>query len=120
MAGKGPSPAEVGNELGTTLLQRGQLSPDPLQLAVDARQLGPCLPFPEMPVAVPGLDQALDLPAKEPQPRIPVDRALAVLERTRADGLDDLILGQPELRPSGLIAQRRALAPPVFTLIAHD
>jgi hypothetical protein len=63
-----PSLPEAGDELGSPLFQRGQLSPEPLQIAADACQFCPCLPFPQAPVAEPGLGKTLDLPPKEPQP----------------------------------------------------
>jgi hypothetical protein len=46
--------AEFGQEHRTPLLECGDLSPELFQLLVDARQLGPGLPFPEVRVTVPG------------------------------------------------------------------
>jgi hypothetical protein len=83
---------EIGKEHGPPLLERGDLTPELFQLAVDARQLGPRLPFPEVSLTVPGADEILNLTAEQPQPRVPVHRAGPVLELARADRRDDLLL----------------------------
>src|SRR6266568_1964540 len=83
---------EVGKEHGPPLLERGDLTPELFQLAVDARQLGPRLPFPEVSLTVPGADEILDLTAEQPQPRVPVHRAGPVLELAGTDRRDDLLL----------------------------
>ncbi|HEX9624334.1 MAG TPA: hypothetical protein VF979_08160 [Streptosporangiaceae bacterium] len=66
---------EFGEEQRPPLLERGELSPELFQLAVDSRQLGPRLTFPEVSLTMPRADKILDLTAEQPQPRIPVYRA---------------------------------------------
>jgi hypothetical protein len=46
-------------------------------------------------------------------------RVEAVAEGAQANRLGDLILGQPELLTSRLVAQRCAFALPFFILVAH-
>src|SRR5260370_14557756 len=110
---------EIGAELGSPLLEFGQLGPQPPDLAVDARQLGPGLLFADVTVAVPGPGEGLDLAAEQSEPRVPVHVRLAVLQRARVDRVVDLVLGQPELLAGGLVAQRRALALPFVVRIGH-
>ena len=50
------------------------------------------------------------LRSPQSQPWVPLHRAEAILQLAGVDRRDDLILRQPELRASGLVAQRRALA----------
>jgi hypothetical protein len=45
---------EVGKERNPPVLQRGELGPELFQLPVDARQFGPRLPFPEVPLTLLG------------------------------------------------------------------
>ena len=66
---------EFGKERGPPFLEGGELSPELFQLAVDSRQLGPRLTFPEVSLTMPRADKILDLTAEQPQPRIPVYRA---------------------------------------------
>jgi hypothetical protein len=112
--------AELGQERGPPLLERGDLSPVLFQLAVDLLQLGPRLPFPEVPLTMPAADQILDLTAEQPQLRVSVHRSRPVLQLARADRRDDLVLCKPELRPSRLVAQRRALATPFIAVQLHN
>jgi hypothetical protein len=86
---------EFGHEHRTPLLVRRDLSPELFQFAVDALQLGPGLPFPEVSLAMPGADQFFDLPAEQPQPRISVYLTGPVLELARTNRRDDLVLRQP-------------------------
>src|SRR6266496_4657102 len=112
--------AEFCQEHRTPLLERGDLSPELFKLPVDARQFGPRLPLPEVPLTTSGADQFLDLTAEQPQPRVPVHRSRTVLQLARPDRRDDFVLRQPELRPSRLVAQRRALAPPFIAVQLHN
>src|SRR5581483_11535388 len=89
---------EFGPERGSSLLERGELSPELLQFAVDARQLGPRLPFPQVSLAMLDADESLDLAAEQPQPRVPVHLGPPVLKLARTDRRDDLVLGQAEIR----------------------
>src|SRR6266849_1931489 len=128
---RGPGPArhearssallgQFGKERGPPFLECRELGPELFQLAVDPLQLGPRLPFPEVSLTMPGADQILDLTAEQPQPRVPVHRGAPVLQLARADRRDDLVLRQPELRSSRLVAQRRALASPFIAVQLHD
>lgn len=63
--------AEFGQEHRPLLLEGHDLSPELLQLTVDALQFGPRMPFPEVSLTMPGADELLDLPAEQPQPWIP-------------------------------------------------
>jgi hypothetical protein len=60
---------EFGKERGPSFLERREPDPELFQLAVDALQLGPGLPFPEVPLTMSGADQILDLTAEQPRPR---------------------------------------------------
>ena len=111
--------SEIGAELGSPLLEFGQLGPQAPDLAVDARQLRPGLLFADVTVAVPGPGEGLDLAAEQSQPRVPVHMGLAVLQRARVDRVVDLVPGQPELLAGGLVAQRRALALPFVVRIGR-
>ncbi len=66
--------AELGMERGPPFLEGGELSPQLFHLAVDPRQLGPRLPFPQVVLAVQGPGEILDLAAEQPQPRVRVHR----------------------------------------------
>lgn len=111
--------SEIGAELGSPLLEFGQLGSQAPNLAVDARQFRPGLLVADVTVAVPGPGKGLDHAAEQSQPRVPVHIGLAVLQRARVDRVVDLVLGQPELLPGGLVAQRRALALPSVVRIGH-
>jgi len=63
--------AEIGAELGSPILEFGQLGPQAPDLAVDARQLRPGLLFADVTVAAPGPGEGLDLAAEQSQPRVP-------------------------------------------------
>ena len=73
--------SEIGAELGSPLLEFGQLGPQALNLAVDARQLRPGQLVADVTVAVPGPGKGLDLAAEQSQSRVPVHIGLAVLQR---------------------------------------
>ena len=83
--------AEFGNERGPSFLERCDLGPELLQLAVDLLQLGPGLLFPQVPLTMPGANQILDLTAQQPQPRVadttmrPPPLMLSVAEQLAAD-----------------------------------
>src|SRR5208337_1928310 len=115
----GRSLSEAGAELGSPLLELGQLSPEALDLAVDPCQLGPGLPFFNVTVAVGCPGEGLDLAAEQSEPWVPVHRGLTVVQRARVDRVVDLILCQPELLAGGLVAQRCARALPFVVLIVH-
>ncbi len=83
---------EFGKERGPPFLEGGELSPELFQLAVDLRQFGPRLPFPQVSIATPGPDQILDLAAEQPQPRVPVHRGGPILQLASVDRREDLIL----------------------------
>ena len=91
----GRSGSEVGAELGSPFLELGQFRAQAPDLAVDALQLCPGLLFADVPVAVPGPGECLDFAAEQSQPRVPVHRGLAVLQRARVYRVVDLVLGQP-------------------------
>jgi hypothetical protein len=55
--------SEIGAELGSPLLEFGQLGPQAPDLAVDARRFRPGLLFADVMVAVPGPGEGLDLAA---------------------------------------------------------
>ncbi len=57
----------------------GELSRQLFQLAVDPRQLGPRLLFPQVALAMQDPGEILDLAAEQPQPRVPVHRGGPVL-----------------------------------------
>ena len=78
----------------------------PLQLAVDERELRLRLLVLQVLIPVLFRDQRLDLTSKKPQEGGPVDGVAAVLELAGPDRLDDLILRQPELRSCRLVAER--------------
>src|SRR5262249_60340586 len=63
--------------------------------------------------------EVLDLPAEQPQPRVPMHRGGPVLQLARVDRRVDLILGQAVLLASRLVAQRRALASPLSIVAGH-
>jgi len=93
----GRSGSEVGAELGSPLFEFGQFCPQAPDLAVDVLQLCPGLLLADVPVAVAGPGECLDFAAEQSQPRVPVHRGLAVLQRARVYRVMDLVLGQPEL-----------------------
>jgi hypothetical protein len=62
----GISLSEVGAELGSPLLEFGQLGLQALDLAVDARQLGPRLLLIDITIAAGGPGEGLDLAAEQP------------------------------------------------------
>jgi len=97
----------------------GELSTQLFQLAVDPRQLGPRLLFPQVALAMQGPGEILDLAAEQPQPRVPVHRGGPVLQLARLDRREDLILRQAVLLASRLVAQRRALASPFSIVEVH-
>jgi hypothetical protein len=107
-------PGEFGNKCRPPFLEGGELSPELFQLPVDLRQFGPRLPLPQASLTSLGPDQVLDLAAEQSQPRVPVHRGGPVLELARVDRREDLLLRQPVLRASRLVAQRRALTSPFF------
>src|SRR6266568_1338541 len=111
--------AEFGKEHGPPFLEGGELSPEALQLAVDPRQLGPRLLFPQAALTVQGPGEILDLAAEQPQPRVPVHRRGPVLQLARVDRREELILRQAVLLASRLVAQRRALASPFSIVEVH-
>jgi hypothetical protein len=76
---------EFGKERGPPFLERGELSPELFQLAVDLRQFGPRLPFPQVSLTAPGTDQILDMATEQPQPRVLVHRGTPILELARVD-----------------------------------
>ena len=55
--------SEIGAELGSPLLEFGQLGPQAPDLAVDARQLRPGLLFADVTFAMPGPGEGLNLAA---------------------------------------------------------
>src|SRR5690348_17903846 len=57
--------AEIGAELGSPILEFGQLGLQAPDLAVDARQLRPGLLFADVTVAVPGPGEGLNLRSEE-------------------------------------------------------
>jgi hypothetical protein len=63
--------SEIGAELGSPLLEFGQLGPQAPDLAVDARRFRPGLLFAGVMVAVPGPGEGLDLAAEQSQPGFP-------------------------------------------------
>jgi hypothetical protein len=87
--------SQIAAELGSPLLESGQLGPQAPDLAVDARQLRPGLLFADGTVAVPGPGEGLDLAAEQSQPRAPVHIGLAVLQRARIDRAVDLVPVSP-------------------------
>jgi len=111
---------EFGDERRPPFLEGGELSPEMFQLAVDLRQFSPRLPFPQVSLTTPGPDQIFDLAAEQPQPWVPVHCGRTILEFARVDRREDLLLGQPVLRASRLVAQRRALAAPFFGAEFHS
>jgi hypothetical protein len=60
------SAGEVGLERRPPFLEGFEPSPELFQLAVDLRQFGPRLLFPQVSVATSGRDQVLDLAAEQP------------------------------------------------------
>ena len=111
--------AELGKERGPPFPKGGELSTQLFQLAVDPRQLGPRLLFPQVALAMQGPGEILDLAAEQPQPRVPVHRGGPVLQLARVDRREDLILRQAVLLASRLVAQRRALASPFSIVEVH-
>ena len=71
--------AELGKDRGPHFLESGDLGMQLFQLAVDPRQLGPRLLFPQVALAMQGPGEILDLAAEQPQPRVPVHRGGLVL-----------------------------------------
>ena len=110
---------EIGAEIGSPLLEPGQLSPQAPDLAVNTRQFRSGLLFYDVTVAVPGTGEGLDLTAEQSQPRVSVHMGLAVLQRARVDRVVDFVLSQPKLLAGGLIAQRCALTLPFVVRIGH-
>jgi hypothetical protein len=66
-------------ERGPPFPEGGELSTQLFQLAVDPRQLGSRLLFPQVALAMQGPGEILDLAAEQPQPRVPVHRGGPVL-----------------------------------------
>ena len=60
------SRTEVGKERNPPFLERGELSPELFQLAVDVRQFRSRLPFPEVLLTLPAPHEFLDLAAEQP------------------------------------------------------
>ena len=110
---------ESGKERGPPFLECGELSPELFQLAVDLWQFGPRLPFLQVSITMTGPDQILDLAAEQPPPWVPVHRGGPILQLACVDRREDLILREPILRASRLIAQRRALTSPFFDTEFH-
>ena len=69
----------AGKERGPPFPEGGELSTQLFQLAVDPRQLGPRLLFPQVALAMQAPGEILDLGAEQPQPRVPVHRGGPVL-----------------------------------------
>jgi hypothetical protein len=110
---------ETGDKFRPPLFQRCDLSLQPLQLAIDLRQISLDQPSLQMLAPVSIFDQRLHLAAEETQPRMPMDRAVPELELAILDRLDNLLLGKTELGTRGLIAQRRTLASPLCFHVLH-
>jgi hypothetical protein len=53
--------AELGKECGAPFLEGGELGAELFELAVDAGQFGPCLLLADVPIAVQGPGEVLDL-----------------------------------------------------------
>ena len=92
-----PSSPAVGKQLRLALFQDGDFRLQLLELPVDAGKLRLHLPVFQVVAPVLLLDQRLDFPTNQSQTGDPVDRVVAVLELSSPDGLDDLVLRQPEL-----------------------
>ena len=78
------------------LLESGDLSPEPPQVALDQSELGLRSPMPIVAI-VGALHKRLKLAPEEPQPWIPVNDTDSILELTRVNRSLDLVLCQPEL-----------------------
>ena len=63
--------AELGKERGAPFLEGGELGAELSEFAVDAGQFGPCLLLADVPIAVQGPGEVLDLAAQQAQPRVP-------------------------------------------------
>jgi hypothetical protein len=111
--------SKIGGELGSSLLEFGQLGPQAPDLAVDARQFRPGLLFADVTVAVPGPGEGLDLAAQQSQPRVPVHMGLTVLQHARVDRVVDLVLGQPELLAGRSCRSAGRFALPFVVRIGH-
>src|SRR5580658_9490373 len=114
-----PSGTEIGEQLRLPLFQRDHLALQTLQLAVDTGQLGLGLLLAQIVSAVLVADERLDLSPQKPQKRVAIDRVAPVLELAIPDGLDDLIVRQPELLLRRLVAERRARALPFGFQVVH-
>jgi hypothetical protein len=66
--------AELGKERAAPFLEGGELGAELFELAVDAGQFGPCLLLADVPIAVQGSGEVLDLAAQQAQPRVSVHR----------------------------------------------
>ena len=69
----------VGKELRAALIERGDLSPEPLQVALDPYKLGLRSPTPMVEIVVRALHERLKLAPEEPQPWIPVNHTDSIL-----------------------------------------
>jgi hypothetical protein len=71
---------KLSDELGTLLFQHRHLTPEVLQLTVDASQSGSGSPFPVVLVVIGAVHELVDLAPQEPEPGVPMDHADAVAE----------------------------------------
>jgi len=115
-AGTVAGPARLSPSSANSARSAARLSPRAASwarsclLAVDLRHFGLRLPLSQVTVTTTGSDRVFDLAAQQP-PWVAVHRRGPVLELARVDCRVDLLLRQPVLRASSLVAQRRALAP---------
>jgi hypothetical protein len=87
---------KLSDELGTLLFQHRHLTPEVLQLTVDASQSGSGSPFPVVLVVIGAVHELVDLAPQEPEPGVPMDHADAVAELAGVNRIQDLLLGEAE------------------------
>ncbi len=96
------------------LLERSDLSPAALQVALYPCQLGLRSPIPMVAIVVGALHKRLKLAPQESQPWVPVYATYSILELTGVNRSLDLLLGQSELPAGRLVAQRCTLPAPIL------
>src|SRR5260370_6836781 len=109
----------AGDQLRLSLFKGGDLDFQPLQFAVDARHLRLDLLILKVVLPMLLLDQRFHLSAEKPQPGVPEDRVLPVVELAGPDRLGDLVLRQPELLPRRLVAETCSPPLPLGIQLVH-
>src|SRR5436190_17146297 len=106
-------------QVSLPLFQPGNLALQPLQFAVDARQLRFRQPSVEVVLPVFAPDHRFHLSPEKPQPWVAIHRAFAAVQPASLDREKDLVLRQPELFPRRLVAEGRSLMLPFGIQVIH-